>query len=125
MGEQIKQTGSELKNRWHQQMPRFFYWIVVVACGIGGMAFAINTAVPALGGTLHDWWTDIYSYIIGGCVGIIFVCKFTVAGGYKQIDPDKIIRGQQLVNRDSTAPNMSDVETQQPADIEPIDAADL
>ena len=114
MGEQIIKTGNEAVQRWHQKMPRFFYWIVVVACGIGGLAVAINTGVPALGGMLHEWWTDIYSYIIGGCIGTIFVCKFTVAGGYKEIDPDKVIRNGNIVDRDSAAPNMSDIDTEQP-----------
>ena len=138
MGEQIKQTGNELRERWHQRMPRFFYWIVVIACGVGGCAFAINSALPALGGTHADWWPDVYRYILGACIGVVFVCKFTVAGGYKKIDPDKVLRGDQLHGdgslRDSVAftrepspmsrVNMSDVETERP-DIEPIDAADL
>ena len=92
MGEKIKHTGNEIVERWHQKMPRLFYWIVVIASCIGSTAFAINTGVPALGGTLHEWWTDIYSYIIGGCIGIICVCKLTVAGGYKNINPDDITR---------------------------------
>ena len=124
MGEQIKQTGNELLGRWHQKMPRFFYWIVVIACGVGGCAFAINSALPALGGTHAEWWPDVYRYILGACIGIVFVCKFTVAGGYKEIDPDKVLRGDQLVDRNAPAPNMSDVETERP-DIEPIDASDL
>lgn len=101
MGEQIKQTGSEMMERWHQRMPRFFYWLVVIACGIGGTAFAINSGVPALGGTLHDWWTDIYSYIIGACIATIFVCKFTVAGGYKKIDPDDLTKGRNILDKDT------------------------
>ena len=124
MGEQIKQTGNELRERWHQRMPRFFYWIVVIACGVGGCAFAINNGIPALGGTHAEWWPDVYRYILGACIGIVFVCKFTVAGGYKEIDPDKVLRGDQLVDRNAPAPNMSDVETERP-DIEPIDASDL
>ena len=100
MGEKIKHTGNELKGRWHQKMPRFFYWLVVIACGIGGTAFAINSGVPALGGTLDEWWTDIYSYIVGGCIGIIFVCKFTVAGGYKEISPDDITKGRITLDKD-------------------------
>lgn len=114
MGEKIKNTGNEAVKRWHSKMPRFFYWLVVIAVGIGGLAFAINTGVPALGGTLHEWWTDIYSYIIGGCIGTIFVCKFTVAGGYKEIDPDKVLQGENLLKRGEDQPNMSDIETQQP-----------
>lgn len=114
MGEQIKNTSNELKDRWHQKMPKFFYWLVVVACGIGGLAFAINMGVPALGGTLDPWWEQWYGRILSGCIGVVFACKFTVAGGYKKIDPDKILRGDKLVDRESTEPNMSDVETEQP-----------
>ena len=90
MGEKIKHTGSEIAGRWHQKMPRFFYWLIVVACGIGGAAAAINQLVPMTGGVLHAWWIDLYPYIFGSCVGIVFACKFTVAGGYKDIDPDKL-----------------------------------
>lgn len=100
MGEQIRQTGNELVERWHKKMPRFFYWLVVIACGIGGTAFAINAGVPLLGGTLHQWWTDIYTYIIGACIGIVFVCKFTVAGGYRGIDPDKMIPGNNFLEEE-------------------------
>ena len=107
MGETIRQTGNEIVERWHRKMPRFFYWIVVIATCIGMTAYAINTGIPALGGQLHEWWTDIYSYVIGACIGTVCVCKFTVAGGYRKVDPDKIIRAGQ-------APNMSDVETEQP-----------
>ena len=95
MGEQIKRTGSEIKERWHQKMPRFFYWIVVVTSCIVSTAFAINSAVPAMGGTLPEWFTDIYSHILTCGIGIIMVCKFTVAGGYKDIDPDKITKQDQ------------------------------
>ena len=94
MGEKIKQTGNEVVERWHGKMPRFFYWLVVIACGIGGTAFAINTAVPALGGTLDEWWTEWYGRILSGCVATVAVCKFTVAGGYKDIDPDKLTKGK-------------------------------
>ena len=111
MGEQIIRTGSEAIERWHQKMPLFFYWLVVIACGIGGMAFAINNGVLMLGGSHSEWWQDAYRYIIGGCIGVVFVCKFTVAGGYKRINPDKVLRNNQIVDRDSPAPNMSDVET--------------
>ena len=125
MGEQIIKTGNEAVQRWHQKMPRFFYWIVVVACGVGGRAFTINSALPALGGTHADWWPDVYRYILGACIGIVFVCKFTVAGGYRDIDPDKVLRNNQIVDRDASAPNMSDVETQSPEihEIEPVDSS--
>ena len=114
MGEQIINTGNEAMKRWHQKMPRFFYWLVVVACGIAGAAFAINTGVPALGGTLDEWWTEWYGRILSGCIGVVFACKFTVAGGYKKIDPDKIMRGKEIVDRNAHVPDMSDVETVSP-----------
>lgn len=115
MGKQIINTGSEIRGRWMGKMPRFFRQLVVVCSCIIAVAFAINSGVPALGGTLHEWWTDIYTYVIGGCIGIIVTCKLTVAGGYKEINPDKMIREGEIVDRESTAPNMSDIETEQPA----------
>ncbi len=117
MGEQIRNTGNEIKGRWMGKMPRFFRRLVVICICIIVIAFSINSGVPALGGTLHEWWGDIYTYILSACIGIIVTCKLTVAGGYKEIDPDKIIRDGKLVGRDTYAPNMSDVDTQQP-DIE-------
>ncbi|MBQ8713087.1 MAG: hypothetical protein IJ551_09770 [Prevotella sp.] len=95
MPRNLQQT--EIMQRWHQKMPRFFYWLVVVAAGVGGAAVAINTIIPATGGTLHEWWTDLYPYVLGTCIGIVFVCKFTVAGGYKQIDPDALLHGDHTV----------------------------
>ena len=93
MGEQISKTKNEMVERWHQKMPRFFYWMVVVACGVAGTAAAINLGLPMVGGTHSEWWDEAFRYIISTCIGVVFACKFTVAGGYKKIDPDKIIRG--------------------------------
>lgn len=90
MGEQIKRTGNEIVERWQSRMPRFFYWLMVIACGIGGTAFAINTGVPMMGGQLHEWWGDIYTYVISVCIGIIFACKFTCDGGFRDKTMDKI-----------------------------------
>ena len=100
MGEQIKKTENEMIGRWHQKMPRFFYWLVVIACGIGGLAFAINTGVPALGGTLDEWWTEWYGRILSGCIGVVFACKFTVAGGYKKVNPDDMANGRIILDKD-------------------------
>ena len=117
MGEQIKNTGNELKERWHQKMPRFFYWLVVIACGIVGLAFTINTCVPILGGTLDEWFTDWYGRIISTCSGVVFACKFTVAGGYKKIDPDKMLNGEHPHKTDDYhSVNMSDVDTVSPSE---------
>lgn len=114
MSEIIKQTGNEMKERWHQKMPPFFYWLIVGAVGIAGTAAAINFGLPMLGGTHSEWWAVVYRYVVSICIGVVFASKFTVAGGYKNIDPDKIIRGGKVVERGSQEPNMSDVETQQP-----------
>lgn len=118
MGEVIKQTGNEILGRWHQKMPRFFYWLVVIACGIGGLAVAINKLVPLTGGVLHEWWVDLYPYIFSTCLGIVFTCKFTVAGGYKRIDPSKMLRT-------GTAEPDGDAEDADPSDMEPIDNGDI
>ena len=116
MGEMIKDTGNELKERWMQKMPRFFRQLVILCACVVGTAFGINTMLQMTGATPHDWWNDIYPLLIGVPTGMGIVCKLTVAGGYKEIDPDKIIRGNQILDRDAPAPDMSDVETQQPTD---------
>lgn len=87
MGEQIKKTKNELVGRWQQKMPRFFYWLMVVAVGIGVTATAINMYVPATGGILPDWWVGIYPFITGMCLGVAIGSKFTCDGGFR----DKII----------------------------------
>lgn len=99
MGDIIRHTGNEMKERWIQKMPRFFYWLVVIACGIGGAAFAINQGLPMMGGTHSEWWDEAYRYIISACIGVVFACKFTVAGGYKEVDPDKLSRGNTVINQ--------------------------
>lgn len=83
-------------------MPRFFYWLVVIACGVGGTAFAINNGLILLGGTHADWWPDVYRYVMGACIGVVFVCKFTVAGGYRGIDPDKMIPGNRTLEEEES-----------------------
>lgn len=93
-------TGKEIAKRWHEDMPRFFYWLIIVACGIGGGAAAINQLVPMTGGVLHEWWIDLYPYIFGTCVGVVFACKFTVAGGYKDVNPDRLTHDNMMPNGD-------------------------
>jgi hypothetical protein len=114
MGEIIKNTGNEMVERWHKKMPRFFRRLAVLCTCIAGVAFAINSGLPALGGTHAGWWEDVYRYVVSACIGIVATCKLTVAGGYKDIDPDKIIQGNHILERDTPPPNMSDVETEQP-----------
>ena len=118
MGEQIVNTGSELKGRWMGKMPRFFRQLVVLCSCVMATAFGVNQVMVMGGAVPHEWWTDVYPLLLGVPFGMIIVCKLTVAGGYKEIDPDKIIRGNEIIDRDAPAPNMSDVETQQPGHTE-------
>lgn len=99
MGDTIRNTGNVLKGRWMSKMPRFFYWIVVVASCIAAVAITINTSVPALGGELYPWWGEVYTHILVSCISIIVICKLTVAGGYQSIDPDKIT-GRTILDKD-------------------------
>jgi len=94
MGEKIKNTGSELKNRWLMKMPRFFRMIAIGAINIIVAATAVNFGVPALGGTLYEWWGDVYTHILVGAICTLVTCKVTVAGGYKNIDTDELLRGK-------------------------------
>lgn len=97
MGEKIKNTGNELKNRWLMKMPRFFRMIVKIALSIAATATTINFAVPPLGGTLYDWWPQVYTHILVGSICVVMVCKLTVAGGYKELDPDELLRGKRHI----------------------------
>lgn len=100
MGENIRHTGSELRRRWVQDMPPFFRMIVKMVASIAVTAITVNTAVPAFGGTLYDWWDGIYTHILVGSICVIMVCKLTVAGGYKDIDPDRLTRGNTILDKD-------------------------
>ena len=94
MGEKIKKTGNELRERWMKRMPRFFRVIVTIVLGIAATATTVNFAVPALGGTLYDWWSEVYTHILVGSICTLMVCKLTVAGGYKELDPEDLLRGK-------------------------------
>lgn len=100
MGETIRHTGSELKGRWVGKMPPFFRMIVKVVASIAMTAITVNTAVPAFGGTLYDWWGELYTHILVASICIVMVCKLTVAGGYKDIDPDSLTRGHTPLSHD-------------------------
>lgn len=113
MGEMIKNTGNELKNRWVRKMPRFFRLIVYLATSIATTAVAVNFGVPALGGTLYEWWGELYTHTLVGCISIVMVCKLTVAGGYKKIDADELLRGEIHRHHD-----YSEMEGEQPVDLE-------
>lgn len=83
MGEQIKKTGNEAVKRWNSKMPKFFRHIMWLCALVSGTALAVNTAITLGGGTPHEWWQDIYPYMLGIPAGMAFVAKFTCDGGFK------------------------------------------
>ena len=86
MGENVKQFGNEVSNRWKGKMPKFFKK-VMWACGlVSGTALAVNTAIMAAGAQPHEWWVEIFPYLVGIPAGMIAVCKFTVEGGFPEDD---------------------------------------
>ena len=99
-----------LRQRWHNAMPKFFRRICWVSALIGGTALAANTAITSGGGTTHEWWNDIYPYLLGIPAGAAFVAKFT-QNYDKNGNPIK----QELPEADApSAVNYSDIETTQP-----------
>lgn len=123
MGEIIKNTGNELRERWMQRMPRFFRGIVIICACIVGTAFGINTMLTATGAVAHQWWNDIYPLLIGVPTGMAIVCKLTVAGGYKEIDPDRLTRGNIILDRDVDE-QIDGTQPVEPREIEPYDDHD-
>lgn len=101
MGEHIKKTGNEVVERWHKKMPKFFRQLVVLCVCIVGTAFGINTMLQMTGATPHYWWTNAYPLLIGIPTGMAIVCKLTVAGGYKDIDPDNLTKGNTILDKDN------------------------
>lgn len=76
---------QEAKSRWGKKMPQFFKTVMWVCGLVSGAAMAVNTAMMAAGAQPHDWWTDIFPYLVGIPAGAMFACKFTVNGG---MEPD-------------------------------------
>ncbi len=93
MGERLRRTGSEARKRWSQKMPRFFRQLTVLCACVAGTAFGVNTMMVMAGAVAHEWWNNVYPLLIGVPTGMAIVCKLTVAGGYKDIDPDKLTQG--------------------------------
>ncbi len=83
MGEEIKKTGNEALKRWQEKMPKFFRVVMWICALISGTALAVNTAILAAGAQPHDWWVEIFPYLIGVPAGAMFVCKFTCDGGFR------------------------------------------
>lgn len=94
MGEQVRKAGSALGRRWRNTMPRFFRVIFWACSLVSGTALAVNTAIIAGGGTAHEWWTDVYPYLLGIPAGMAFVAKFTQQYNGKPIDYDEYRKGE-------------------------------
>ena len=72
-----------VKGRWTQRMPKFFKGVSILSALVGGTALAVQTAIVTGMGTPHEWWQDIYPYLVGGSAGALFVSRFTVNGGFR------------------------------------------
>jgi len=108
-----------LRQRWSNAMPKFFKKVCWLSALVGGTALAVNTAITSGGGSTHEWWNDIYPYLIGVPAGAAFVAKFT-QNYDKAGNPIK----KPLPEADQpSAVNYSDVETVSP-DVHEIDPCD-
>ena len=108
-----------LRQRWSNAMPKFFKKVCWLSALVGGTALAVNTAITSGGGSTHEWWNDIYPYLIGVPAGAAFVAKFT-QNYDKAGNPVK----KPLPDADQpSAVNYSDVETVSP-DVHEIDPCD-
>ena len=70
-----------VRQRWSNTMPKFFKVILCVSALISGTALAVNTAIVAGGGVTHEWWNEVYPYLLGIPAGAAFVAKFTQTYG--------------------------------------------
>lgn len=73
----MKKLWHTIRNRWKNAMPKFFRIICWTCALISGTALAVNTAITAGGGTTHEWWNELYPYLLGIPAGMAFVAKFT------------------------------------------------
>jgi hypothetical protein len=73
----MKQAWKTLSQRWKNSMPKFFKVVFLICALVSGCALAVNTAIIAGGGTTHDWWRDVYPYLLGIPAGMAFCAKFT------------------------------------------------
>lgn len=80
----MKISRSTILERWHKAMPKFFKRVMWICGLISGTALAINEAMQLAGASPHEWWIDIFPYLVGAPAGAMFVCKFTVKGGMEK-----------------------------------------
>ena len=83
MGQTIETWWKVCKNRWKATMPKFFRRMMYLCALISGSSLAANTAIITAGTTPHEWWSNILPYLVGVPAGVMFACKFTVDGGFR------------------------------------------
>ena len=98
MKEEIKRSWRKITKRWRNAMPRFFRVIFWVCTLVSGTAIAANSAITLAGGTTHDWWNDLFPYLVGIPAGAAFVAKFTQQYHGKAIDYDEYRKTQKQGN---------------------------
>lgn len=77
----LREIWKTIGRRWKNAMPKFFRVVFCVCSLVSGTALAVNTAITAGGGATHEWWNDVYPYLLGVPAGAAFVCKFTQTYG--------------------------------------------
>lgn len=122
----MKKFWQIIHDRWRNHMPKFFSRICWVCALISGTALAANTAVQAGGGTTHEWWNELYPYLLGVPAGMAFVAKFTQNYDKNGEPIRKDVRGQvpdSTKSRKDSArdlspdiPNNCDMVAEQPSD---------
>lgn len=111
-GQSFRQGWLVMRQRWSNAMPKFFRIVCWVCALVSGTALAVNTAITAGGGVPHEWWTDIYPYLLGIPAGAAFVAKFTQNYDRNGNPIKKALPG----GNQPSAVNNSDVETVSPDD---------
>lgn len=120
----MKKFWQTIHDRWRNAMPKFFSRICWVCALISGTALAANTAVQAGGGTTHEWWNELYPYLLGVPAGMAFVAKFTQNYDKNGEPIRKDVRGQVPGStksrkgsaRDPDIPNNCDMVAEPPSD---------
>lgn len=95
----LSRTGKELRERWAKRMPRFFRQLTVLCVCVVATAYGINQIMVFGGATPHEWWNDVYPLLLGVPTGMVIVCKLTVAGGYKDVDPENLTHGNPMLGK--------------------------
>lgn len=79
----------DAKSRWVKEEPKFFKKLMKASAFISGTALAANEAMQLAGVTPDDWWTEALKYLVAVPAGVMFACKFAVAGGVEEDKENK------------------------------------